>query len=145
MVDAAGAQPSLSDLEPPPFAQQDILCGHANVVEFDLGVAVRRVVETHDRKVSQHPDTRRLRWHQDHRLLTIGVGPAGVCLAHDDQKFTRPSACAGDVPFAPVYDVIPAFRSEEHTSELQSLMRISYAVFCLKKKTISHTLIIYTS
>src|SRR3546814_1722898 len=32
----------------------------------------------------------------------------------------------------PVFDV---FRSEEHTSELQSLMRISYAVFCLKKKT----------
>src|SRR3546814_9666166 len=29
----------------------------------------------------------------------------------------------------------PARRSEEHTSELQSLMRISYAVFCLKKKT----------
>src|SRR3546814_3044769 len=28
------------------------------------------------------------------------------------------------------------FRSEEHTSELQSLMRISYAVFCLKKKNI---------
>src|SRR3546814_10541495 len=32
------------------------------------------------------------------------------------------------------------FRSEEHTSELQSLMRISYAVLCLKKKTtIKHT------
>src|SRR3546814_1580563 len=30
-------------------------------------------------------------------------------------------------------------RSEEHTSELQSLMRISYAVFCLKKKTIAET------
>src|SRR3546814_2701573 len=30
-------------------------------------------------------------------------------------------------------------RSEEHTSELQSLMRISYAVFCLKKKKITHT------
>src|SRR3546814_7778509 len=29
----------------------------------------------------------------------------------------------------------PPDRSEEHTSELQSLMRISYAVFCLKKKT----------
>src|SRR3546814_4175581 len=29
----------------------------------------------------------------------------------------------------------PAQRSEEHTSELQSLMRISYAVFCLKKKS----------
>src|SRR3546814_10415396 len=30
-------------------------------------------------------------------------------------------------------------RSEEHTSELQSLMRISYAVFCLKKQTKMHT------
>src|SRR3546814_15592152 len=30
--------------------------------------------------------------------------------------------------------VLPTLRSEEHTSELQSLMRISYAVFCLKKK-----------
>src|SRR3546814_9230189 len=32
-----------------------------------------------------------------------------------------------------------ALRSEEHTSELQSLMRISYAVFCLKKKKEKHT------
>src|SRR3546814_8192782 len=31
---------------------------------------------------------------------------------------------------------VVGYRSEEHTSELQSLMRISYAVFCLKKKTI---------
>src|SRR3546814_8615879 len=31
-----------------------------------------------------------------------------------------------------------SLRSEEHTSELQSLMRISYAVFCLKKKKISN-------
>src|SRR3546814_8666222 len=33
--------------------------------------------------------------------------------------------------------VLSASRSEEHTSELQSLMRISYAVFCLKKKKIT--------
>src|SRR3546814_880253 len=32
------------------------------------------------------------------------------------------------------HDVRARYRSEEHTSELQSLMRISYAVFCLKKK-----------
>src|SRR3546814_10458558 len=31
------------------------------------------------------------------------------------------------------------FRSEEHTSELQSLMRISYAVFCLKNKTTQYS------
>src|SRR3546814_1160680 len=36
----------------------------------------------------------------------------------------------------PLSDVL---RSEEHTSELQSLMRISYAVFCLKKKIHNHT------
>src|SRR3546814_10743921 len=34
----------------------------------------------------------------------------------------------------PAYVAVYAERSEEHTSELQSLMRISYAVFCLKKK-----------
>src|SRR3546814_2108149 len=34
--------------------------------------------------------------------------------------------------------VLKAARSEEHTSELQSLMRISYAVFCLQKKHTSH-------
>src|SRR3546814_2702505 len=33
---------------------------------------------------------------------------------------------------------LSALRSEEHTSELQSLMRISYAVFCLKKKKTTH-------
>src|SRR3546814_2403796 len=34
--------------------------------------------------------------------------------------------------------VVAALRSEEHTSELQSLMRISYAVFCLKNKKKHH-------
>src|SRR3546814_2409070 len=37
--------------------------------------------------------------------------------------------------FAFDFSSLPSSRSEEHTSELQSLMRISYAVFCLKKKT----------
>src|SRR3546814_7529074 len=41
----------------------------------------------------------------------------------------------GDIDQAVLTDVvIDDWRSEEHTSELQSLMRISYAVFCLKKK-----------
>src|SRR3546814_9314523 len=54
-----------------------------------------------------------------------------------------PAIAASDMPFArnavansEAADLLPYFhdRSEEHTSELQSLMRISYAVFCLKKK-----------
>src|SRR3546814_3665124 len=47
-----------------------------------------------------------------------------------------PAAAGSDMP--PVSSTRRFFlaaRSEEHTSELQSLMRISYAVFCLKKKT----------
>src|SRR3546814_9456704 len=42
------------------------------------------------------------------------------------------SSAAGTMPSA--CQPPPSARSEEHTSELQSLMRISYAVFCLKKK-----------
>src|SRR3546814_6109753 len=43
------------------------------------------------------------------------------------------------------YSVFAAhLRSEEHTSELQSLMRISYAVFCLKKKNHQNTISIQT-
>src|SRR3546814_5154131 len=37
-------------------------------------------------------------------------------------------------PYVVHHGALGSYRSEEHTSELQSLMRISYAVFCLKKK-----------
>src|SRR3546814_1197708 len=48
----------------------------------------------------------------------------------------RVVCCAFIARAQPGMDDEPAsLRSEEHTSELQSLMRISYAVFCLKKKT----------
>src|SRR3546814_946506 len=40
---------------------------------------------------------------------------------------------------SPITAPSSSHRSEEHTSELQSLMRISYAVFCLKKKTYKKT------
>src|SRR3546814_5074138 len=46
-----------------------------------------------------------------------------------------------DHPFEGAFGIVPRCRSEEHTSELQSLMRISYAVFCLKKKQQSDTAI----
>src|SRR3546814_5812087 len=46
-------------------------------------------------------------------------------------------AADGYLAVAPaLFDRVERGRSEEHTSELQSLMRISYAVFCLKKKKI---------
>src|SRR3546814_3883816 len=54
-------------------------------------------------------------------------GPRDLRPAH-----TRPRACARPLARDGRSDLDP--RSEEHTSELQSLMRISYAVVCLKKK-----------
>src|SRR3546814_986714 len=53
-----------------------------------------------------------------------------------DGQYLRTDANVGYVVIDVDADERQAVRSEEHTSELQSLMRISYAVFCLKKKII---------
>src|SRR3546814_7546588 len=70
---------------------------------------------------------------------------ASACLScagasrRDDEEPEVRSACAnvscGQPDHRVEARVCLLLRSEEHTSELQSLMRISYAVFCLKKKT----------
>src|SRR3546814_2516382 len=52
--------------------------------------------------------------------------------ARPSPRSTRPGNNASSVPNCSAITI--GARSEEHTSELQSLMRISYAVFCLKKK-----------
>src|SRR3546814_8389690 len=59
-----------------------------------------------------------------------------ICDRITDHDAMLRSIAQGDVSIAPGRgDGARNGRSEEHTSELQSLMRISYAVFCLKKKT----------
>src|SRR3546814_9395790 len=63
----------------------------------------------------------------DRGLQHFGRGVSGHAADDSRRQALRPGCRA------------PAVRSEEHTSELQSLMRISYAVFCLKKKIKSHT------
>src|SRR3546814_8560515 len=59
--------------------------------------------------------------------------PLDLSWGRDCVKCLRPPQAAAPQPAAPEYN--PEQRSEEHTSELQSLMRISYAVFCLTQKT----------
>src|SRR3546814_7144232 len=63
-----------------------------------------------------------------HQQPGIGQGPLRT-LPHGTRPYPAPTV-AGEI--LPEGHRQP--RSEEHTSELQSLMRISYAVFCLKKK-----------
>src|SRR3546814_3821512 len=60
-----------------------------------------------------------------------GLDPAGVGIMLDDVVLLEHGQPHPDYEEAHGAAVV---RSEEHTSELQSLMRISYAVFCLKKK-----------
>src|SRR3546814_6666101 len=78
------------------------------------------------------------------KFLVIGLGSMGKrrvrnlralgeqCVAGFDPRVDRREEAESKYGIA----TFPSFneRSEEHTSELQSLMRISYAVFCLKKK-----------
>src|SRR3546814_1181884 len=70
---------------------------------------------------------------QDYRLPKDGRFDHLLAGAH---RLLETFAKIEQTPFMllPVRQSGEAVRSEEHTSELQSLMRISYAVFCLKKK-----------
>src|SRR3546814_8932469 len=59
------------------------------------------------------------------------------------QRFAEDAGnCRHSVRTSSAFPGNKGLRSEEHTSELQSLMRISYAVFCLKKKNKQNTYII---
>src|SRR3546814_1669681 len=62
------------------------------------------------------------------RQIAVRGGTVGYGYNRNSMAICVPAdLCASDLQIG--------FRSEEHTSELQALMRISYAVFCLKKKT----------
>src|SRR3546814_6358571 len=71
-----------------------------------------------------------------HFLAQVGRNAAGIDLGHGalDLDLLALQVAERRLAFA-----LGRGRSEEHTSELQSLMRISYAVFCLKKKHIIQT------
>src|SRR3546814_8037523 len=71
-------------------------------------------------------------------LLCAGAAGKRFALPHSRIMMHQPSGGMGGT----AADL--TIRSEEHTSELQSLMRISYAVFCLKKKTSNNTTINFT-
>src|SRR3546814_5937230 len=109
------------------------------------------------------PESLRLTDGQPSNKLNIGLdwesGPAGLTLrgnrygsvfipvGSEGDIDVAKGAAPGDLTLSPKWVVdlefrfrpVDAVRSEEHTSELQSLMRNSYAVFCVKKKTKCNT------
>src|SRR3546814_4308048 len=88
------------------------------------------------RSVDKRPDSHALRpGALDRNSQAEFIGFLAAEIGDADRRCVLGQAHRGD----PAYDQ-RADRSEEHTSELQSLMRISYAVFCLKKKKTSITL-----
>src|SRR3546814_6937570 len=90
---------------------------------------------------------------RDRPALDFGMrgldGRAGATEVRSDPDppLFRPTVPAADMPAHPMRPALRArrtivhARSEENTSELQSLMRIPYAVFCLKKKTYRYDVI----
>src|SRR3546814_9459639 len=76
----------------------------------------------------------RARFRRPTRLSAVRVRTIEVVLKDTTRVAARPTAPLNETSATKECPVTACFRSEEHTSELQSLMRISYAVFCLKKK-----------
>src|SRR3546814_2832060 len=77
--------------------------------------------------IAQIPGVRQL-------LLLLGIA-AAIAIGITVAVWSRSPVMAPLYTGLDERDASQVVRSEEHTSELQSLMRISYAVFCLKKKT----------
>src|SRR3546814_8740019 len=86
---------------------------------------------------------RTLPWKKPPHVHELTFGEFIYLLEQDDVRLRSkalseifPELLGGDTPKPPPKKKVDIWRerSEEHTSELQSLMRISYAVFCLKKK-----------
>src|SRR3546814_4335885 len=105
-----------SDLIGPP--------GHASheVVGEGGAPAERRI--GHASKCAMHAD--HVRSHELERLR----GVAGICVELSESAADIEAVGEDDEFLHRIFTALP--RSEEHTSELQSLMRISYSVFCLK-------------
>src|SRR3546814_6659825 len=97
-------------------------------LELRVSFSIRRMSEA-DRSstsLSRRDSRRRLGMPASTRV------PQAALHAHRQCPCPSRSARAPTIPVR--HGAITNARSEEHTSELQSLMRISYAVFCLKKK-----------
>src|SRR3546814_1123896 len=92
---------------------------------FDERALGRRALGAASHHVDEHP------FHRP-QVLDLGAQVGEMGRRHLARLGAGPVALLRELQERP--DLVEGERSEEHTSELQSLMRISYAVFCLKPK-----------
>src|SRR3546814_1182748 len=93
------------------------------------------------RACAEHDPIWRLVRHKGQHSWThcLGLEQIDHVLRHEPFKHARTGCRRKAIHANVILRTFKAERSEEHTSELQSLMRISYAVFCLKKKKYKNT------
>src|SRR3546814_19604030 len=96
----------------PRFTRTDPLCPYTTLFRSFVGEPVRRRERIDRARTPPREDKER---------------------ARHAASFRRPAAPTCRIMLSATIDSMRSARSEEHTSELQSLMRSSYAVFCLKK------------
>src|SRR3546814_7606986 len=104
-------------------------------VDLEIGMMILGAEAT-DIGKRQHP----VRFGRIRCLFLSLLAPASLDMPRHDYSrcsmWVRSMSIIADMSFSSLVFIFmsPTGRSEEHTSELQSLMRISYAVFCLQKK-----------
>src|SRR3546814_8001511 len=114
----------------------------SDVCSSDLSFRLRSPgsgAHLHTRRSSRNYRDSRVRPHAAAQSITVPIPKPPEMGVRFQQLYRFCSFCRQDFQPLPKYWAASerfsaTFRSEEHTSELQSLMRISYADFCLKKK-----------
>src|SRR3546814_4219317 len=113
----------------------ELLAGTRSVVilvkMFPNRIDMEAVVQLPSRADARRPQVAAVHAPVGYRIEIIAVAARPRACRANGQRVAQRDI---DHPARAHALVIAGFRSEEHTSELQSLMRISYAVFCLKKK-----------
>src|SRR3546814_5497124 len=116
---------------PPRSTRTDTLFPYTTLFRSDCPLKVFELARISEADAWRKPDLFR------HRALQVANYRGEVATAHVDIDPGRGLCVLGLEHRRPFGD--RNIRSEEHTSELQSLMRISYAVFCLKNKKLHLT------
>jgi hypothetical protein len=121
VVDAPRAESHLRNLEAASLAQQDVLLGHAAVVEANVHVPVRRVVVAHHAHRADDLESGRVGRHEDLRLPLVH-GPIRVGLHHHDHDFAARIAGAANVKLLAVQHPLVSVEA-----------RLARDIFCVRR------------